>query len=176
MAMISVLMIPPLLLKVILIHEHYIHFTVLVHVMFSSLFLSYAFYFLFFVLLFHCLTSCTLSLYCLSSCTVPGGLSQEGMRVVSVPSNTSSAFLQLASNNTRRDVETCGILAGKFVSHDVALYIACVYIHVQCILVYNTNIVEVCIRYRVVVCFATVSNFIIVYFIQIKVYGKLLGY
>ena len=38
------------------------------------------------------------------------------MRRLFVPTDTASRFLDIASTNTRRDVETCGILAGKFVS------------------------------------------------------------
>lgn len=40
----------------------------------------------------------------------------EGIRPVIIPGDTVSRFQQLASGNTRRDVETCGILAGKLVS------------------------------------------------------------
>ena len=42
-----------------------------------------------------------------------GGL--EGIRPVIIPGDTVSRFQQLASGNTRRDIETCGILAGKLV-------------------------------------------------------------
>ena len=42
-----------------------------------------------------------------------GGL--EGIRPVIIPGDTVSRFQQLASANTRRDIETCGILAGKLV-------------------------------------------------------------
>ena len=39
-----------------------------------------------------------------------------GIRPVIIPNDTSSRFLSVASANTRRNVETCGILGGKLVS------------------------------------------------------------
>lgn len=39
-----------------------------------------------------------------------------GYRPVEVPSDTASRFQDVASTNTRKNVETCGILAGKLVS------------------------------------------------------------
>ena len=50
-----------------------------------------------------------------------GGL--DGTRPVLVPSDTVSRFKTIASTNTRRNIETCGILAGKLVRY---LYI---YVH-----------------------------------------------
>ena len=49
-----------------------------------------------------------------------GGL--DGTRPVLVPSDTVSRFKTVASANTRRNIETCGILAGKLVR-----YIYCTY-------------------------------------------------
>ena len=38
-----------------------------------------------------------------------------GYRPVHIPADTAIKFEELASANTRRNVETCGILAGKLV-------------------------------------------------------------
>ena len=40
----------------------------------------------------------------------------EGFRTVVVPSDVHREFLTRASSNTRKNVETCGILAGTLVS------------------------------------------------------------
>ena len=40
----------------------------------------------------------------------------EGYRPVYIPADTATRFEELASTNTRNNVETCGILAGKLVS------------------------------------------------------------
>lgn len=51
--------------------------------------------------------------------------SKYGLRALVVPSNISDEFLKAANANTQRNVETCGVLAGKlkqntfFVSHCV---------------------------------------------------------
>lgn len=39
----------------------------------------------------------------------------EGLRHMLVPADLDREFLARASNNTRRNVETCGILAGQLV-------------------------------------------------------------
>ena len=39
----------------------------------------------------------------------------EGYRPVYFPADTASRFEEVASPNTRKNVETCGILAGKLV-------------------------------------------------------------
>ena len=46
---------------------------------------------------------------------MPSGALTDGMRPVIIPSDISDRFERLASTNTRRDIETCGILAGKLV-------------------------------------------------------------
>lgn len=40
----------------------------------------------------------------------------EGLRHIVVPRNLCSEFLQLASANTAKGIETCGVLCGKLVS------------------------------------------------------------
>ena len=53
-----------------------------------------------------------------------GGL--DGTRPVIVPADTVSRFQSLASTNTRKNIETCGILAGKLVSkYTLLLYYSC---------------------------------------------------
>lgn len=47
--------------------------------------------------------------------SLSSGALTEGMRPVIIPADISGSFERLASNNTRRDIETCGILAGKLV-------------------------------------------------------------
>lgn len=39
----------------------------------------------------------------------------HGLRIVVVPSGLIDTFLNLAKENTARNIETCGILAGKMV-------------------------------------------------------------
>jgi len=39
----------------------------------------------------------------------------EGYRKVVIPADVASQFEQAASTNTRKNIETCGILAGKLV-------------------------------------------------------------
>ena len=39
-----------------------------------------------------------------------------GYRPVSIPSDTARRFEEVALQNTRRNTETCGILAGKLVN------------------------------------------------------------
>ena len=46
----------------------------------------------------------------------------EGYRPVYFPADTASRFEEVASPNTRKNVETCGILAGKLVSTVDDLY------------------------------------------------------
>ena len=40
----------------------------------------------------------------------------SGLRKVIIPTDLVGKFLSLASSNTRKNLETCGILAGKLVS------------------------------------------------------------
>ena len=44
-----------------------------------------------------------------------------GLRMVEVPQNIAQDFLNSASSNTRRNVETGGFLAGKLVSNCIVL-------------------------------------------------------
>ena len=46
---------------------------------------------------------------------LPGGL-EGGSRPIVLPSDISSRFLSVASSNTRKNIETCGVLCGKLVS------------------------------------------------------------
>jgi hypothetical protein len=43
----------------------------------------------------------------------------NSMRQIVVPKDLSSAFLQKAEENTRKNIETCGILAGSLVNRIV---------------------------------------------------------
>lgn len=42
--------------------------------------------------------------------------STNGLRKINIPGDLVSYFLSLASENTRKDLETCGILTGRLVS------------------------------------------------------------
>ena len=42
-------------------------------------------------------------------------IGNEGYRPVYFPADTASRFEEVASPNTRKNIETCGILAGKLV-------------------------------------------------------------
>lgn len=42
----------------------------------------------------------------------------EGLRHIVVPRNLCSEFLQLASANTAKGIETCGVLCGKLVRYN----------------------------------------------------------
>jgi len=44
----------------------------------------------------------------------------HGLRKVHIPGELISHFLRLASDNTRKNLETCGILAGRLVSSTVS--------------------------------------------------------
>ncbi|XP_074598607.1 STAM-binding protein-like A [Brevipalpus obovatus] len=46
-----------------------------------------------------------------------GGQTGESLRNIIIPSCLSEKFLQLALSNTARNIETCGILAGRFASN-----------------------------------------------------------
>ena len=48
---------------------------------------------------------------------LPADWAGEGFRRVVVPADVDREFLARASSNTRRNVETCGILAGKLVRY-----------------------------------------------------------
>ena len=43
------------------------------------------------------------------------------MRKINIPGDLVSYFLRLASENTRKDLETCGILTGRLVSEFISL-------------------------------------------------------
>ena len=46
----------------------------------------------------------------------PLPIGTEGYRPVYIPGDTAKRFGEVASTNTNRNIETCGILAGKLVS------------------------------------------------------------
>ena len=41
-----------------------------------------------------------------------------GLRNLIIPSDLSQEFLKIAQNNTSKNIETCGILAGKLVNFE----------------------------------------------------------
>lgn len=47
--------------------------------------------------------------------------SANGLRKINIPGDLVSYFLRLASENTRKDLETCGILTGRLVSESISL-------------------------------------------------------
>jgi STAM-binding protein len=61
---------------------------------------------------------------------------QYNLRVVTLPSETSRKFLDLAQVNTQRNVETCGILAGRLSQNKFAI--------THCILPKQTGTSETC--------------------------------
>ena len=44
--------------------------------------------------------------------------SLDGKRFIIVPGDLSRRFLLLAASNTKRNIETCGILSGKLVDYN----------------------------------------------------------
>lgn len=50
---------------------------------------------------------------------LPIDTSANGLRKIHVPGELVSHFLRLASDNTRKNLETCGILAGRLVSSTI---------------------------------------------------------
>lgn len=50
---------------------------------------------------------------------LPKDTTPHGLRKVHIPGELISHFLRLASDNTRKNLETCGILAGRLVSRSL---------------------------------------------------------
>lgn len=47
------------------------------------------------------------------------GTNKGGLRDVIIPADLTRKFLSKAEHNTLKNVETCGILAGKLVNYDI---------------------------------------------------------